>query len=61
SLISIVSINKNIPYHSHGCFPLLPIIVSVNDVPLRAYVRTDRKDDIGVRQNIPSHQSLCST
>ncbi|KFZ56772.1 hypothetical protein N338_01000, partial [Podiceps cristatus] len=48
SLITIVSINKNIPYHSHHCLPLLPIIVSMEDVPLRACVRTDRKDDIGM-------------
>ncbi|KFR03708.1 hypothetical protein N306_03055, partial [Opisthocomus hoazin] len=60
SLSTIVSINKNIPYHSHGCLPLLPIIVSMDDVPLRTYVGTDRKDDIGLRQNIPSHQYLCS-
>ncbi|KFO12301.1 hypothetical protein N312_04437, partial [Balearica regulorum gibbericeps] len=51
SLITIVSINKNIPYHSHGCLPLLPIIVSMDDVPLRTYLGTYRKDDIGMRQN----------
>ncbi|KGL93057.1 hypothetical protein N301_03413, partial [Charadrius vociferus] len=51
SLITVVSINKNIPYHSHGCLPLLPIIVSMDDVPLWTYVGTDRKDDIGMRQN----------
>ncbi|KFV60472.1 hypothetical protein N341_04098, partial [Tyto alba] len=56
SLITTVSINKNISYHSHACLPLLPIIVSVDDVPLSTYVRTDRKDDIGMRQNIHSHQ-----
>ncbi|KFW08931.1 hypothetical protein N326_09796, partial [Eurypyga helias] len=48
SLITIVSINKNIPYHSHGCLPLLLIIVSMDDVPLRRYVGTDRKEDIGM-------------
>ncbi|KFW01311.1 hypothetical protein N327_00750, partial [Fulmarus glacialis] len=48
SLITIVSINKNIPYHSYDCLPLLPIIVSMDDVPLRTYVRMDRKDDIGL-------------
>ncbi|KFV04019.1 hypothetical protein N339_05527, partial [Pterocles gutturalis] len=51
SLITVASINKNIPYHSHGCLPLLPIIVSVDYVPLRTYVGSDRKDDIGMRQN----------
>ncbi|KFP52102.1 hypothetical protein N323_03435, partial [Cathartes aura] len=48
SLITIVSINKNIPYHSHGCLPPVPITVSMDDVPLRTYVGTDRKDDIGM-------------
>ncbi|KFP79191.1 hypothetical protein N310_12356, partial [Acanthisitta chloris] len=48
SLITIVSINKNIPYHLHGCLPLLPIIVSMDDVPLRTYVGTDREDDTGM-------------
>ncbi|KFZ65940.1 hypothetical protein N321_01257, partial [Antrostomus carolinensis] len=43
SLITIVPINKNIPYHSHGCLPLSPIILSMDDVPLRTYVGTDRK------------------
>ncbi|KFW82659.1 hypothetical protein N305_08768, partial [Manacus vitellinus] len=48
SLITIVSINKNTPYHSHGCLPVLPIIVSVADVPLWTYVRTDRRDDVAM-------------
>ncbi|KFW93258.1 hypothetical protein N336_12490, partial [Phalacrocorax carbo] len=51
SLITIVSINKNIPYHSHDCLPLLPIIVSMDDVPPRAYVGTDKKDGISMQQN----------
>ncbi|KFQ88726.1 hypothetical protein N337_07773, partial [Phoenicopterus ruber ruber] len=50
-LITIVSINKNIPYHSHDCLPLLPIMVSMDDVPPRTCVGTDRKDDIVLRQN----------
>ncbi|KFO56616.1 hypothetical protein N302_00703, partial [Corvus brachyrhynchos] len=51
SLITIVSINKNIPYHSHGCLPLLSITVAMDDVPLRTYVGTDRRDDSSVWQN----------
>ncbi|KFQ32236.1 hypothetical protein N332_13527, partial [Mesitornis unicolor] len=51
SLITIVSINKNILYHSHSCLPLLSVMVSVDDVPPRTYVETDRKDDIGMQQN----------
>ncbi|KFR00338.1 hypothetical protein Y956_13971, partial [Nipponia nippon] len=48
SLITIVSINKNIPYHSHDCLSLLPIIVSMDDVPLRTYVGTDTRNHIGM-------------
>ncbi|KFP34403.1 hypothetical protein N325_12511, partial [Colius striatus] len=50
-LITIISINKNIPYNSHGCLSLLPITLPTHDAPLRLYVGTHRKDDIGMRQN----------
>ncbi|KFO98609.1 hypothetical protein N300_00825, partial [Calypte anna] len=48
SLITIVSVNKTIPYNLQDCLPLLPISVSMDDVPLRTYIRTDRKDEISM-------------